>query len=151
MSEFNSLLTDKNYLNLASKVFHKYRGFRLSRDDKREIFLSALWYSVKTWDESKSKLTTYFYNNLNYKILDWLKPKKGIKFVSLHHPEEVIDHRNDNFNDIIGELSQIQQNFLRKHYVSGMTYKEIGLENGYSEHEVGVVIKKAKDRLKRGV
>lgn len=151
--EFEAAIKDENFIKIAKSIFKKFGKVRWTADDKREIYLDALWYSLTNWDETKSIFTTYFYNNIRYKILTFVDKNK-LKELTNFNLSRILGkekHQDDNLDNIIGGLHDKYKTPIMQKFVLGMSAKEIGSENGYSRDYALKLIKKGIRLLKRGV
>lgn len=144
----------KDNIKLANSVFKKFNRYKLTRDEKHEIFLDAVWYTIQKWDSSKSAFQTYLCNNIWYKTSTFIKKKfknkekTNFQFSKLF--AQPIESPMD-FENITARLHDMYKIPLIQKFVYGMTIAEIGAENGYDKSYAAKMIKNGLENLKKSV
>ncbi len=152
--ELEAARNNEDYIKIAKSIFKKFQSFKLTADDKKQILLDALWYSLATWDEAKSKFTSHLYRNIRFKTLNFIKKykvspeKNNVNLSRLHASPTVF---GDDFDNIISCLHDSVKIPIIQKFVYGMSSTEIGEENGYSKEYANQLIKKGIKSLKKSV
>ncbi len=147
---------DINNVKLANSVFKKFQKYKLTTDDRKEIFLDAIWYSLANWKPEKSAFQTYLCNNVWYKTCTFIRKKyKHIdKSQTNFSFRGLISHAETFSNDFDNMVAVLHDNYkipLIQKFVYGMSATEIGKENGYNKSYALLMIKKGLERIKKSV
>lgn len=152
--QMEEAVRNRDYIKLANSVFAKFKRCKLSADERRQIFLDAIWYSLVHWKPEKSAFQTFLCNNVWYKIQTHLKKKYKDKektnwnLTGLLGPEP--EFGND-FENIIAKLHDNYKIPIIQRYIYGMSTSEIGEANGYNKSYANLMIKKGLEKLKKSV
>jgi DNA-directed RNA polymerase specialized sigma24 family protein len=152
--EVEQSLNNTDYIKIAKSIFKKYMTFKLTSDEKKEIFLDAIWYTLATWDESKSIFTTHLYNNIRFKILHFIKKNRKTHEktnTSLHRIYAKEKVTSDDFDNLVAKLHESIKTPIIQKFVYGMSSTEIAEENGYNKNYANKLIKKGLKILKKSV
>ena len=128
--KFEDLWNDSDVQNIMNKVSNRYSR-NIDLDDIESIKMDVLWKCIDKHDPSKSKFTSYIYQQLSYAMKNKLK-KKRTEYNCL---EEKVDEAYSNYIDIIDIVVGLDQesiNILDQRFYQKMTMAEIGKVNGYS-------------------
>lgn len=145
---------NKNYIKLVNSVFKEFQKYKLSIDERQEIFLDALWHSLKHWISDKSLFTTYLRNTAWYKTKTYIKNNRIKKYDKTN-----VDFSNiisevyigDDFDAIVSSLHDIYKIPLTQKFVYNMSLKEIAEANGYKKSLASKLIKKGLEKIKKSV
>ena len=146
-------------MNLVYFIIHKYYPNLIRDEDMVQCGMLGLCKAAETWDESKSKFSTYASCCIGYEITKELKRRKRqINAVSLDCPVKGKDGTVDSLGDFIEGASDVDyvdvQPFYdilnpREHEVfsllhSGFTTKEVAKQLGVSNQLVWFYIRRLK-------
>jgi RNA polymerase sigma factor (sigma-70 family) len=129
--KFEDLWNDSNVQNIMNKVSNRYNR-KIDLDDLESIKMDVLWKCIDKHDPSKSKFTSYLYQQLTYAMKNKLK-KKSNEFNC-----DSIEKQDDKYQsklkviDAVSGLDQEAINILSQRFYDNMTMAEIGKLNGYS-------------------
>lgn len=151
--ELEAASKNVDYIKIAKSIFRKYPKLKLTADNKKEIFLDALWYSMVNWKPEKSIFTTYFYQNVWYKLLVFAKKNHPKAFTNQNFNR--ISYQDKDLGDELDNITACLHDRFRtpilQKYVYGMTMAEIGEANGYNKDYANKMIKKGLAILKKSV
>lgn len=144
---------NKDYIKLANSVFKKFIKFRLTADDRREIFLDAIWYSLSRWVPEKSSFTTYLCNNVYYKTQVFIHKKcKNKELTNCNLGFMTFNSGGiDDFENLVSRLHDNYKIPIIQKFVYNMTTAEIAQANGYNKSCAADRIKKGIEKLKKSV
>lgn len=136
---------------MSESVFKKYNSFRLTPDEKKQIFTDAVWYALARWDATKSAFQTFLVNNIRYKTLGLLKQRPTYKTNTQleHFVLNTEDVPLDDFDRIISPLPEKLQRPLVQKYVLNMSMNEIAQTNGNTISEVTSYLTQAIKKLQK--
>jgi RNA polymerase sigma-70 factor (ECF subfamily) len=153
------------YHRHAPALFAYLRSQKLSREDAEdlllEVFLTTLTQS-KLADWSEEDQRAWLKKVARNKLVDLYRRTKKRSLVALdavaetlyadeaHAPEEVALQREaeDRLRDLIGRLSDTQQQVLRLHFGEGLRCVEIARRQGKGEGAVRMVLSRALNLLR---
>jgi RNA polymerase sigma factor (sigma-70 family) len=140
MMNFEEANDNMDYRRIMDKVGSRYNR-AVDQDELESLKLLTLWECTKNYDPSRNmKFTSYLYQQLDYKIKNFLK-KRSREFTN--STIEAPYTPKENFEILIDGLNGESQSVLRQKFLGNMTMEEIGKANGYSRETARRKVKKA--------
>lgn len=146
----------KQFAPLINKFANKYNA--PDRDDIRQVAEISLFDAMRTYNPSKSKFITHFYNYINGQTSIELSRQTNFnkyynrtyedyKKPSFKPVEDALnlgqEDSKDQFDDLIKFAPERYQDMLIDKYKLGMTLQQIGRKNSISKETVRKEINKA--------
>ena len=149
-SQFLDLIDQ--HQGIIHKICRLYRNSKEDREDLFQEILLQLWKSVSTFD-NRSKFSTWMYRvALSTAIAVYRKNQPGI----LYRPElpdrpaeqEQEDERYEQLLQAIKQLNDADKALILL-YLEDLSYREIAEITGITENNVGVRLKRIRDRIQQ--
>jgi RNA polymerase sigma factor (sigma-70 family) len=152
MDEGQFLAAIKEYQGIIHKICRLYRESKEDREDLFQEILFQLWKSVSTFD-NRSKFSTWMYRvALSTAIADFRKKRPGIEY-----PAEIPDQAGE--GDQADEQRELLLQAIKKLndadkalillYLEDLAYREIAEITGLTENNVGVKLKRVRDKIEQ--
>jgi RNA polymerase sigma factor (sigma-70 family) len=143
-------------INEHQGIIHKIcRIYRESKEDREDLFqevLYQLWKSASTFD-NRSKFSTWMYRvALSTAISVYRKNKPPIQYQSTL-PDKPIDpdHENEQYELLLQAIKKLNDadKALILLYLEDLSYREIAEITGITENNVGVKLKRVRDKIQQ--
>lgn len=160
---YEATLNNSDVQKMMAKAVKPYSSF-IPSDDIHSIKLTAVWNSLRKFDEGKVKvkgvgIQHHIFNTVRYGCLDWIKANKKkskIKFVQLNdtpldyliEDEEVATFDDGEFAKIIAPLSDNEKRIIELRFKESMNYREIAKQLSLSIYQVHTTVKNSLNKLK---
>ena len=141
--QFEEKWNSPDVQNIMNKVSNRYRR-NIDHDDIESIKMDTLWKCIKKYDMSKSKFTSYVYQQITFAFKNKVKKKRNEYNTDTLEKEDTNTRMKMEVTDIITGLDEEDSKSLTQRFYDNMTMKEIGKRNGYSRET-------ARRRLKNAI
>ncbi len=141
--QFEEKWNSPDVQNIMNKVSNRYRR-NIDHDDIESIKMDTLWKCIKKYDMSKSKFTSYVYQQITFAFKNKVKKKRNEYNTDTLEKEDTNTRMKMEVTDIITGLDEEDSKILTQRFYDNMTMKEIGKRNGYSRET-------ARRRLKNAI
>jgi RNA polymerase sigma factor (sigma-70 family) len=152
MNEGQFLALVNQHQGIIHKICRLYRESKEDREDLFQEILFQLWKSVSTFD-NRSKFSTWLYRvALSTAITVYRKNKPAILYNSIL-PEQVSEPEPDDEQyelllQAIKKLNDANKALILL-YFENLSYKEIAEITGITENNVGVKLKRIRDKIQQ--
>mgnify|MGYP000491555910 CR=1 FL=1 len=152
MNEGQFLVLIKEHQGIIHKICRLYRESKEDREDLFQEILYQLWKSVASFD-NRSKFSTWMYRvALSTAVAVYRKNKLGILYhadlpdqVEEQEPE---DEQHELLLQAIKKLNDTDKGLILL-YLEDLSYKEIAEITGITENNVGVRLKRIRDKIQQ--
>lgn len=134
----------KEYYKIAYSIANKYRDRECEVEELVQEAMADIRYYIWSYKDNKgSKLTTYIYNCMKNKMINYIKLKKHKPFDNYVEYKDYCSD-NDNYkgiflnaldselkNELMSILSNEDYNIIIDRFVKGKTYRELANKYGY--------------------
>lgn len=154
MNEGQFLVLVNQHQAIIHKICRLYRDSKEDREDLFQEILLQLWKSVSTFD-NRSKFSTWMYRvALSTAIAVYRKNRPGI----LYHPDlpdraaeyEQEDEQYELLFRAVRQLNDADKALILL-YLEDLSYKEIAEITGITENNVGVKLKRIRDKIYQSI
>jgi RNA polymerase sigma factor (sigma-70 family) len=143
-------------INQHQGIIHKIcRLYRESKEDREDLFqeiVFQLWKSVSTFD-NRSKFSTWMYRvALSTAIAVFRQKQAGIQYYSeLPDRAEGEEQENEQHELLLQAIKKLNDGdkALILLYLEDLSYKEIADVTGVTENNVGVRLKRIRDKIQQ--
>jgi RNA polymerase sigma-70 factor (ECF subfamily) len=152
MDEGQFLTLVDQHQGIIHKICRLYRESKEDREDLFQEILFQLWKSVSTFD-NRSKFSTWMYRvALSTAIAVYRKKRPMV----LYHDEipdraSEAEHKNEQYELLLLAIQKLNDadKALVLLYLEDLSYKEIAEITGITENNVGVKLKRIKDKIQQ--
>ena len=146
-------------------IWRRIGDFHIAEDITQEIFLQA--YRKLATLKNPSQFPGWLYAIANRRCIAWLRKKRlqtdpleemdiaaiertaYSKYVAAAQAESAAEAKRELVNNLLTKLKAQDRNMLKLHYLSEMTYAEIGELLGVSADTVRIRVRRARERLEK--
>lgn len=137
---------------IIHKICRLYRDLKEDREDLFQEIVFQLWKSASTFN-NRSKFSTWMYQvALSTAIAVYRKKKPGIQYHSeLPDRAEEQDQENEQHELLLQAIKKLNDGdkALILLYLEDLSYKEIAEITGITENNVGVRLKRIRDKIQQ--
>jgi RNA polymerase sigma factor (sigma-70 family) len=137
---------------IIHKICRLYRDLKEDREDLFQEIVFQLWKSVSTFD-GRSQFSTWMYRvALSTAIAVYRKKKPGIQYHSeLPDRAEEQEQENEQHELLLEAIKKLNDGdkALILLYLEDLSYKEIAEITGITENNVGVRLKRIRDKIQQ--
>ena len=153
--QFENALNDIDNIRIMEAALNRYRS--LDEDELISCKLMGLWYSLRRFEEGRSRFSSYLFGNIVYQCKTCIKKKcvdrnRRVEiYTNLYRNlyRGLSNKKNDTLEDIVFDIPKHYAELIKQRYLMRMTYKEIGEANGYSRETARKNIKNVKNFIKK--
>jgi RNA polymerase sigma factor (sigma-70 family) len=152
MDEGRFLALINQHQGIIYKICRLYRDLKEDREDLFQEIVFQLWKSVSTYD-GRSQFSTWMYRvALSTAIAVYRKKKPGIQYTAeLPDSAEEKEQENEQQELLLQAIKRLNDadKALILLYLEDLSYKEIAEITGITENNVGVRMKRIKDKIQQ--
>ena len=152
MNEWQFLVLIKEHQGIIHKICRLYRESKEDREDLFQEILFQLWKSVSTFD-NRSKFSTWMYRvALSTAIAVYRKNTLPISYrPELPERAEQQEDKGEQHELLLQAIKKLNDadKALILLYLEDMSYKEIAEITGITENNVGVRLKRIRDKIQQ--
>ena len=137
MVEFQEVINDTNYINIANKAISKYRKC-LDDEELNQCKYIGIWKACKKY-KGDFNLSTFIFKNISWECIRQININNKFTYENI---SDIGYSDNSLFTKLIDCLNDEELDLIKDRFISNKTIKEIAEERNLSLRQVSCKINK---------
>jgi len=143
---YEEIYHNEDYSKISKKAIQKYSK-QLSPDELEQCRCIGIWKAVENYNNNKSKLSTFIYNNIVWECNRTIYNNKKA-FLSQTSQYNMYYLPNTLFQELEMSLEPLEFKILSGKFIEKKSHKELSSELGLSVYRIRRTISELLERLK---